>query len=185
MSRGTFAIIMIAIAALILLGMWLGWRARARRHGGFAEHGAALVGVVLAEFPRASYVSTTPIGAPLERLSIPGLRYKGFADLAIRADGVTVAVTGESPVHLPANRVLGTGVASRRVGKAVERDGLSLLQWQATDGREVESSFRFTDPAEQLRFERAIAALSPAAPVDPAAPASQTHTPSHTTQEDA
>ena len=185
MTRGTFAIVMIAIAAIILLGMWLGWRARARRHDGFAEHGAALVGAVLASFPRVSYVSTTPLGAPLERLSIPGLRYKGFAELTIRTDGASIAVTGEQPVHLPSDRVLGSGIASRRVGKAVERDGLALLRWRASDGSEVESSFRFSEPSEQAAFEDALAQLPQTPPRPQGETHPQTHSTPHTTQEDA
>ncbi|MFD5600862.1 hypothetical protein ACFWHR_12500 [Leucobacter sp. NPDC058333] len=180
MTRGVFALVMIALAALVLLGMWLGWRSRARRHSGFAEHGDALIGAVVAGFERVSYVSTTPIGAPLERLSIPGLRFKGFADLTIRTDGATIEVTGEPAVHLPVARLIGAGSASRRVGKAVERDGLSLLQWRAADGSEIESSFRFPSPAEQLRFEDALTQILPAATPD-----HQTHFTSHTTQEDA
>lgn len=174
---------MIAIVVVILLGMWLGWRARARRHAGITESGPALSGGVLVHFPRASYVSTTPEGQPLERLSIPSLRYKGFAELTVRTDGVTIAVTGEDPVHLPADRVLGSGIASRRVGKAVERDGLSLLRWRAADGSEVESSFRLTDPSEQIALERALDQIS--SPADASAEATQTHITSHTTQEDA
>lgn len=184
MSRGTFALVMIATAALVLLAMWLGWRGRARRHTAFAEHGDALVGLILASFPRVSYVSTTRIGTPLDRLSIPGLQFKGFADLTLRADGATIAVTGEPEVHLPVERLIGSGVASRRVGKAVERDGLSLLQWRAADGTEVESSFRFSQAAEQLRFADTIAQIIPAGAALPTS-GPQTHSTPHTTQEDA
>ncbi len=184
MSRTGFAFLMIAIAALVLLAMWLGWRGRARRHRAFAEHGDALVGMVLGTFPGVGYVSTTPVGAPLDRLSIPGLQFKGFAGLTLRTDGVTIAVTGEPEVHLPAERVLGSGVASRRVGKAVERDGLSLLQWRAADGSEVESSFRFSQAADQLRFADAVAQIIPAGET-PLATGPHTHSTSHTTQEDA
>lgn len=183
MTRTAFALVMIAIAAVVLLAMWLGWRGRARRHRAFAENGDALVGAVIAAFPRVSYVSTTRIGAPLDRLSIPGLQFKGFADLTLRADGATIAVTGEPEVHLPVERLLGSDVASRRVGKAVERDGLSVLQWRAADGSEVESSFRFSQPAEHRRFADAVAQIIPAGAAP--APGSQTHSTSHTTQEDA
>lgn len=184
MSRTAFALIMVAIAALVLLAMWIGWRGRARRHRSIAEHGEALMGTVLGAFPDVSYVSTTRIGAPLDRLSIPGLQFKGFADLTLRTDGATIAVTGEPEVHLPAGRLIGSGVASRRVGKAVERDGLSLLKWRAADGSEVESSFRFSHAADQLRFADALDQIIPAGST-PTAAGPHTHTTPHTTQEDA
>nr|WP_233613487.1 hypothetical protein [Leucobacter edaphi] len=164
--------------------MWLAWRARARRD---APEGviagsldvAPLTGEVIAEFPRASYVSTTPAGAPLERVSMPGLRYKGFADVVLRRDGVLIAVTGEKPVLIPADHVIGSTTAGSRIGKTVERDGLSLLRWRsenrAGQQRELESSFRLADAREQHRFADAISVV---------AGATQTENPS-TPQEDA
>lgn len=166
MSRTSFIIMMSAIAILAFAGMWIAWRGRTRRDARdtTAIAGAPLSGEVLASFPRASYVSTTPEGEPLERVAVPGLRYKGFAEVIVRGDGVSVAVTGEAPVLIPRAQLRGTGTASGRVGKAVERDGLSLLQWQLAGsgtqaGRPVESSFRFADPAEQQRFADAITAV--------------------------
>lgn len=183
MSRTGFTILMIAIAVIVLALMWWAWRGRAQRDTtalAAATARPALVGEVVAEFPRASYVSTTPVGAPLERVSVPGLRYKGYADVVLRRDGVSIAVTGEKPVLIPADHVLGSGTAGSRIGKTVERDGLSLLRWRADastgEARELESSFRLTDPREQLRFADAIHAVAGGAP---------NNHPSNTTQEDA
>lgn len=167
MTRTGFTILMISIAVVVLGLMWLAWRARARRDtSALAPLASAqdLTGELVAEFPRASYVSTTPVGAPLERVSFPGLRYKGFADLVLREDGVSIAVTGEKPVLIPASQVLGSATAGSRIGKTVERDGLSLLRWRAdasgADPRELESSFRLADPREQLRFADAVHAVA-------------------------
>lgn len=182
MSRTAFAILMASIVVLILGGMWIAWRARSRRDAAVAGSGSALTGDIIAVFPRASYVSTTPIGSPFERVAIPGLRYKGFAEVTVRRDGVSIAVPGEPAVHLSAAQVSGTSTAGGRIGKIVERDGLSLLQWRSNlddteqpDGgasRDLESSFRFTNPTEQRAFADAIATIL------------QTEEP-HTTQEDA
>ena len=181
MSRTGFAILMASIVVLILGGMWIAWRARSRRDSGVQGFGSAPTGEVVAVFPRASYVSTTPVGSPFERVAIPGLRYKGFAEVTVRRDGVSIAVTGEPAVNLSAAQLSGTSTAGGRIGKIVERDGLSLLQWRAheapehTEGSEarvLESSFRFTTPPEQQAFADAIAHIL------------QTEQ-SHTTQEDA
>ena len=167
MSRTTFIILMSSIAVLAFVGMWIAWRGRARRDAaatGSAQAAPALTGERLAHFPRASYVSTTPAGAPLERVAIPGLRYKGYADVSVQRDGVTIAVTGEAPVTIPAAQLIGTAAAGGRIGKAVEPGGLALLRWALPapggEDRELESSFRLTDPAEQARFAEAIAAIA-------------------------
>ncbi|QYM76094.1 hypothetical protein [Leucobacter luti] len=162
MSRTSFIILMAVIALVFFVGMWIAWRGRTKRDSGAVVTGAPLVGEELASFPRASYVSTTPLGAPFERLALPGLRYKGFAELIVRRDGVSIAVTGEAPVLIPSAQLLGSGTAAVRAGKAVDRDALSLVQWRTApqDGsaaREVESSFLLADPAAQHRFAVAIA----------------------------
>lgn len=163
MSQTTYVIVMAAIAALALLGMWFAWRARERRDRGVEPPAAQLAGEALVSFPRAGYVSTTPVGAPFERLSIPGLRYKGFAELTVLSDGVVIAVTGEEPVRIPAAQLRGSGTAGGRVGKAVERDGLSLLRWApsgAAGERTLESGFRLANPAEQAAFAEAVDKIS-------------------------
>ncbi|MFT4232736.1 MAG: hypothetical protein QM606_08200 [Leucobacter sp.] len=168
MTQTTYVIVMAAIAALALIGMGIGWRRRAKRDTGIAAPDAELSGEVLVRFRRASYVSTTPVGAPLDRVSIPALRYKGFAELTVRRDGVTIAVTGEQPVSIPAAQLRGTDTAGGRIGKAVERDGLSLLRWVPgvstgstdTAERTLESGFRLANPAEQAAFAEAIDHIS-------------------------
>lgn len=182
MSRTGFAILMVSVTAVILIAMLIAWRGRIRREPGIENGGAVPTGEVIVSFPRVSYVSTTPTGSPFERAAIPGLSYKGYAELTVQRDAVTIAVTGEKPVYIAADDVIGTATAGGRVGKFVERDGLSLLVWRATatetakqPSRELESSFRFADVSEQQTFTDAIAEILHAA----------NETSSNTTQEDA
>ncbi|WP_440311494.1 PH-like domain-containing protein [Leucobacter chromiireducens] len=190
MSRTTFIILMSSIAVLAFAGMWIAWRGRTRRDAAIASATPQpeLTGAPLAHFPRASYVSTTPAGAPLERVAIPGLRYKGYAEVTVHGDGVTIAVTGEAPVTIPASQIIGSGAAGGRIGKAVEPGGLSLLRWAlpapGSDARELESSFRLADPAEQARFAEAVAAVSQHRTSGSAA-GTQTNTTHPTIQEEA
>ena len=158
MSRPVFALIFAVIVLLAFAGMWWGWRARARRDAGVLGASAAPQGELLAEFPLVTYVSTTPVGEPLVRVAAPGLRYRGRARIAVHSDGITIAVTGEDPVHLSLEHLRGSGSAGVRVGKAVERDGLALVQW-SSDDRELESGFRFDSVEEQRRFTQAIDAV--------------------------
>lgn len=164
MSRTAFAFLMAGIAGVVLIAMVVAWRARIRREPAVQGLGAAPTGEVIVSFPKASYVSTTPVGAPFERAAIPGLQYKGYAALTVQSDAVTIEVTGEAPVHIPSKNVVGSTTAGGRIGKVVERDGLSLLVWRAdspgTESRELESSFRFSNPSEQQAFAEAIEKMS-------------------------
>ncbi|MFV0433528.1 MAG: hypothetical protein ACK5LO_06095 [Leucobacter sp.] len=163
MSRPLFVLIAVLICAGAFSAMWYGWRARSRRDAVLAETtGGVLRGAVIASFSHIAYVATTPVASPFERVAIPGLSFKGFADLTVHSDGVSIAVTGEQPVHITAAQLRGTDAASSRVGKAVEGGGLALLRWipaaagTAEEQRELESSFRFTEFAEQRRFTDAV-----------------------------
>lgn len=166
---------MAAIAAALLAIMWLGWRGRTRRDAGIAAAAQVLTGAVLAELGGVQYVSTTLLGQAFERVAVPGLRYKGLADLTVRTDGVSIAVTGETPVTIASVDLLGTTRSNGRIGKAVETDGISVLEWRSADGRELESGFRFNGPTEQRAFEAAVAQATTNISTNP----------SNTTQEDA
>lgn len=159
MSRPVFAIFIIAIIAIAFIAMWLGWRTRVRRDSSVLTAATVPVGALIAEFAHVLYVSTTPVGEPLVRVAAPGLRYRGKAEIAVHQGGVTIAIVGEDPVHFEASQLRGSGSAGRRVGKAVEHDGLALMRWHA-DGRELESSFRFDSRAEQQRFTDTIDQIS-------------------------
>lgn len=181
MNATALATIMGVCALPILAGMWFAWRARLRRDRAVPTGQQAPVGRVIAEIPRISYISTTPAGAPFERIALPGLAYRGYAAVTVRTDGLTVTVTGEPSVHVAAADVIRTATARARVGKAVERDGLALLIWRSGD-RELESGFRALTSADQHTFTTAIDQI--------AAHTSDTPRPHpaddpHTTQEDA
>lgn len=180
MSATTLATIMGICAVPVLALMWFAWRARTRRDAGALTVAEAPTGAVVARFEHAGYVSTTPEGSPLERVAIPGLRYRGNADVTVREDGLTIQVAGEAPVHIGRERLRGGGTARTRVGKAVERDGLALVRWE-TGGRSLESSFRMRTPVEQRGLIEAIDSISGGR--DGAAPQTLHH--NQTTQEDA
>lgn len=169
MNRPLFAIIVIAIVAVILLAMWLGWRARTRRDASVLSASEAPEGALLASFERVFYVSTTPVGEPLSRVAVRGLRYRGRADVSVYEDGVTVEVDGEDAVCISAAQLRGSGIAARRVGKAVEQGGLALMLWaplqELATGPEIavlESSFRFDHGDDQARFTALIDQISTA-----------------------
>lgn len=159
MSRTAFVILVIAVVVIAFGLMWLGWRARSRRDAGVLTAQQAPTGAVIDQFARVFYVSTTPVGEPLVRVAAPGLKFRGRADIEVREGGVTVEIDSEAPAYFAASQLRGSASAGRRVGKAVEHDGLALMKWDA-EGRSLESSFRFDSAAEQRRFAAAINQIS-------------------------
>lgn len=155
MSRELFLIIVLSVTAVMFLGMWFGWRSRTRRDVVISTSASAPRGERIARFEDLMYVSSTPAGEPLTRLAIPGLKYRGRSTLDVHTDGIAITVAGEHAVYLNAQDVTGVSVASTRVGKAVEPGGLTLISW-VRSGREIESSFRAKNHAEQDHIINAV-----------------------------
>lgn len=135
--------------------MWSAWRRRAKRDSAITPASDTLVGDLIEQFDRVFYVATTPPEQPLERLAIAGLTYRGYSSVSVLSDGVSIQVTGESAVTIPADHLEGASAAQLRIDKVVERDGLSVLSWRVQD-RTLESSFRFADAQQHTAFERAV-----------------------------
>ena len=62
---------------------------------------------------------------------------------------------GERAVSVAATDVTGVSLASVRIGKAVENDGLILVNW-VSSGREIESCFRAKNQQEQHEITAAV-----------------------------
>ena len=163
MTQLTWGLVVAAFAALLFLLMWTAWRRRTRRDAQVETSAAPFAGPPTTSFPRVFYVATTPAGAPLERVAAPGLAFRGYGELDLFTDGLEFRLPGEHPVRIPGAQILGSGTAQTRIDKVVEADGLALVRWQADD-RELESSFRFPDPAGQRAFADAVEAIARATP---------------------
>jgi hypothetical protein len=172
-----------AIVIVVLLGvlalMARSWRKRRTRDAGLhasypvpQETGAAPLTTV-----PALYVATTPRDQPLERLAIAGLGFRARTELAVRPDGIILALAGEQPVFIPAGAVDKLSRATWTIDRAVESDGLLLLGWRlpatapgaapgtnpGSPATDVDSYFRVPDPAHRARLTDAIRSIAPAA----------------------
>jgi hypothetical protein len=158
-ALGILAVVVIVLALAIV-----GWRRRVRRDasagGGYSTPGTLSAPSAETE---ALYVATTRAGQHLERLAVPGLAFRGSATVTVRREGVTIAVTGEQPVFVPAAVVTGVGAASVAIDRAVERDGLLRLGWTTSGGTAADSYFRVVDPARRAQLAAAIEDIVPRA----------------------
>jgi hypothetical protein len=167
------ATITIAFAALVLGLMYLGWRRRARRdaalipsHSAPADLGAELAAADV------FYVATTAHGVPLERLAIKGLGFRGRASVTVATAGISLRITGESEVFIPAAAIVEAAHATWTIDRVVETDGLVLLAWSLGSGGTstrgsgaetiVDSYLRVIAPEDRARLIDAIHQISPA-----------------------
>lgn len=160
MERLVPALITVAVVLIAFLLMWLGWRARARAGAALSEPAAPLAGETLLELGRVFYVATSRADAPLERVQLPGLRYRGYGSLTVASDGVAIALPGEPVVTVPAAAIDGLGTAQTTIDKVVEADGLTVLRWRSGDAA-VHSSFRIQAADERAALRAAVDAISP------------------------
>jgi hypothetical protein len=154
------ALIVLAVIALVVVLMAVGWRNRRRRQVGIGPLPAPpedLGEVIHAE--DALYLATTRADAPLDRIAIRGLGFRAEARVTVTASGILLELVGESPVFIAADRLRGVGVATWTVDRGVERDGLVFVRWDLGD-TPVDSYLRSVDSSVLLA---ALDALVPTA----------------------
>ena len=158
------AAVVIVILALAFTGMALGWRARRRRQAGLATPAtppAEIGDVALRE--DLFYVATTPADAPLERITVHGLGFRGRAAIIVAAAGIRLDIAGEAPAFIPAADLRGVGRATWTIDRAVGGAGLVFVRWLLGDA-EVDSYLRPGEPAAL------VAAIEDLIPADPKTP---------------
>ncbi|WP_375400251.1 hypothetical protein [uncultured Amnibacterium sp.] len=139
-------IVTIALLLAVLVAMVVSWRRRSGRQRGYLAPGAAgdsgLPGLAI----EGLYLATTFAGRPLDRVVVGGLGFRSRATITVTAHGARIERDGAEPFFLAASRLVGAGVATWTIDRAVEKNGLTVIAWRLdrTDGGadEVESAFR-------------------------------------------
>lgn len=123
-----------AVVAIVVVAglLWLAFRAWRRRE----VRDATLSAYPLPQLESAPiletevlYVATTPIGAPLERLAVQGLAFRGAGRIEVFPEGVVLRIAGEQASFVPAVRVVSAGEATYAIDRGVEPGGLVALSW--------------------------------------------------------
>ena len=161
-ERLALTLLMVAVVALAVYGMWHGWRGRGRRQAFLPElptlpddPGPA---VAAAE---GRYVGTVFAPDWLDRVVARGLGAPGRACATVSAAGLLIDRDGEPPIFIPLAAI--DSVASGRglAAHVAERDGLLVVTWRLGDSL-LATAFRADLTAEQSALVSALAALVPA-----------------------
>ncbi len=152
------AVIVIALILLAFWGMYRSWKRRTVALATMRPTDAANAanGIERAQaisFP-VLYVATTPTASPLQRLNLPGLGFRAKATVWVFPDLIEICPAGEESTPISAASFLGVRNARVAIDRVVEKDGLTALDWVATDRatgtRTLVTSF-FRIPNIQLR----------------------------------
>ena len=164
------AVIVIALILLAFWGMYRSWKNRsvssATTHPSNASNGLGPSSAEATSFS-GFYVATTPTAAPLQRLNLPGLGFRAKATIWVFPDLVEICPAGEESTSISAASFLGARSARVTIDRVVEKDGLTALDWVATDlvsgTRSLVTSY-FRIPNIRLResFEATLEAFSAA-----------------------
>lgn len=156
------AALVLGLLTLLLLGMWLAWRARSRRDAGVpAGQPLPENGIHPIVTTDVLYVASTRAGQPLERLAIRGLAFRARAELTVADEGVVLAVPGQDPVFLATAQLRSAQPATWTIDRVVESNGLIALAWRS-DGTDVDSYVRVIDPTRHAPLLSTLSALIPA-----------------------
>lgn len=148
MTRTLLTIAVIAVFALCLLAMWIGWRRRTRRQG-----------VVLPAFPeppeglgdRAArletsgvYVSTVNAGDWQDRITVGDVGHRAAGAMRWYAEGLLIDRTGASALWIPIGSIVDARTDRALAGKVMGTEGLLVVRWRH-GSHELDTGFRGDD----------------------------------------
>ena len=143
--------ILVALLALAYLGMWLGWRKRARKH----DLPPLVPAPAVAELPAAKleagarYFGTTVSGDWLDRVVAQGLGPRSMARLRLSTEGLDVIRVGGS-FRIPVEALRGARQDQGIAGKVVPPQGVLVVTWKHGD-LVLDSGFRLEPPPDRPR----------------------------------
>ena len=143
--------ILVVLLALAYLGMWLGWRKRARKH----DLPPLVPAPTVAELPAAKleagarYFGTTVSGDWLDRVVAQGLGPRSMARLRLSTEGLDVIRVGGS-FRIPVEALRGARSDQGVAGKVVPPQGVLVVTWKHGD-LVLDSGFRLEPPPDRPR----------------------------------
>lgn len=149
----------IGLLLLLLVLMYLGFRARQRRQSGIphplevpTDTGARLIELDVL------YVASTVLDQPLERIAVQGLGFRARASVAVFDRGVALGIAGEPDAWLPASDIAQVDRSTFVIDRVVERNGLVRITWRL-GGDPIDSYLRVTNGPDQTALITAIRSI--------------------------
>jgi hypothetical protein len=160
MSRELALAIMIALGALLLVGMTLSIVRRRVRGRSMGPLPAAedIAGDLIGRF-NVLHVATTTAQNPMDRVWASPLAYRAKTRLDVHRGGIVLTLRGEGDMGIPVDSITGYGRGTWTIDKAVDPEGLIVVTWRQ-GSHELDSYFRSVDQPAEAVLE-AIEAIHP------------------------
>lgn len=136
-------VILAVFVVVVYLGMWRGWRQRARKHDLPPLEPVSGTGAEPTMEASGRYFGTTVAGDWLDRVVARGLGARSGCRLSLFPDGLEVHRAGSS-FRIPAPALVGARAARGLAGKVVPPHGLLVVTWRHGD-YVLDTGFRLTD----------------------------------------
>lgn len=143
--------VMLAIVALVLWGMYRGWRSRQQRQSDLpAPHSLdedpSLDEASDADSAAATglYLGTSTAGDWLDRIAVHGLGVRSRAEMSLSPRGVVVRRDGAPSFLIPARDIRGVRTDRGVAGTVRAKDSVIVVTWQL-GGALVDTGFRADD----------------------------------------
>jgi hypothetical protein len=169
MERLLLILGLLLVLALLIYGLYAGWRHRAARQSDLAELPKLPtdLGPDLALPMTGLYVSTTTAGNWQDRVVARGLGRRAAGAARLSAEGICIERDGESDIFIPVTDLVEVTTAPGIAGKVIgQADGIVVIRWRL-GGIDLDSGFRADDPDRQLDWIDAAAVLLAARPANP------------------
>jgi len=160
MTRLWLVLICVALLALALIGMMLGWRNRRRRQGflpALPELPAELGAPSLSS--TGLYVGTTFASSWQDRVVHEGLGARANGSATLYPSGLVIERDGAQPVFVPKDDLVDIRLAPGLAGKVTGDGGLLVARWRLGD-TELDTGFRADDKSTYPDWIRALTRLS-------------------------
>jgi hypothetical protein len=156
MTRTVLVLACIALVALVLWAMRLGWRNRATRQAHLPAL-PAVPGNPGAALLRASgvYVGTSFASSWQDRVVHDGLGKRATADATLHVSGLVLHRQGAAAIFIPSRDWVAARLAPALAGKVMGDGGLLVLRWRLGNA-ELDTGFRADDKATYAEWVRTI-----------------------------
>lgn len=159
MTRVLLVLLCLAVLALAVLGMRLGWRNRLRRQAGLPALPTAPADLGAPILPSLTgvYVGTTFASSWQDRVLHAGLGERATATATGHAEGILITREGAAPIFIPTEAITHADLRPALAGKVVGQGGLLVISWRLGDAL-LDTALRADDKTAYPTWVRLISA---------------------------